>query len=88
MGVKLSEQGKKRVEKALDDWHSTYERRVNPQTNRLRNAEKCLAENVPCDPKTVKRFISGNTISDSIAETICRILELRLEDLLNRGLVR
>jgi len=85
MGVRLSEQGKKIVKDALNKWHSTYENKVNPQTNRLKNAEKCLAEEVFCDTKTVKRFISGNTISDSIAETICRILELRLEGLLNSG---
>jgi hypothetical protein len=46
MGVKLSEQGKKIVKKALYDWHSTYKNKVNPQTNELRDAEECLAEEV------------------------------------------
>ena len=86
MGVKLSEQGKKIVKDALNKWHSTYENKVNPQTNKLKDAEVCLAEKVPCDTKTVKRFISGDhSIRDTIAETICNVLGLRLEDVCEGG---
>jgi len=86
MGVKLSEQGKEIVNRALYDWHFTYENKVN-SSNRLRNAEECLAEKVPCDPKTVKRFISGDHSTDNtVAETICRILGLNLEDVREVGI--
>ena len=84
MGVKLSEQGKEIVNRALYDWHFTYENKVN-SSNRLRNAEECLAEKVPCDPKTVKRFISGDPIVNTVAETICNVLGLRLEDVCEGG---